>query len=189
MANNYCESSSIIRIPEEKRQQAQEIITRIKQELENSDEGYCGFWASIDDDGVWLRNDDTFNSEHAELLVRTLVNELELDGVFIVAWSYTCDKPRIGEFGGGAFAIQRGYETAFVDAECEAFKKLETLKALQDKKNNFQHHIMFESPLWEGWKHLMTLYGVDFDTAKQAGEQALFWYEGTTAFKIESIII
>lgn len=117
MANHYTHSSSIIRIPEGQREQAEAILARIEKEIEASPDEYCGFRATVEDDGMWIRDDDeSITPTHVALLVEALVEELDLPGIHVVSWAYTCSKPRYGEFGGGAFAAQKGQETAWIDA-------------------------------------------------------------------------
>jgi len=124
MANNYCESSSIISIPKDKVEQAKEIMARIASELESDpEEGYVGYEAVLEADGVWIHHDESINTDHSATLVRALVDELDLPGIFVCSWSYTCSKPHIDEFGGGAFAIQKGRDTIWVDAASEALRQ------------------------------------------------------------------
>ena len=120
MANNYCSSSSLIPVPESKRDLAEEIIQRVEAELEaDACEGYASFTATLEPDGVWIRHDESINPDHAATLVKALVEELDLEGVFVCSWAYTCSKPRTDEFGGGAFAVLKGEETVWVDAASE----------------------------------------------------------------------
>ena len=121
MANNYCESSSFITVPVNKIERAKQIAARIEGELENDpDEGYVGFAVEIEKEGVWIHANESITPEHVELLVSALVDELDLPGIHVCSWSYTCSKPRIDEFGGGAFAVQKGRDTVWVDAASEA---------------------------------------------------------------------
>ena len=125
MANNYCEGSSFLKVPEDKLEKAQVIIDRVEAEMENDEngDGYCGCQAELEKTGVWFHGDESINVEHAEIIARALVEELELDGKFTCSWAYTCSKPRIDEFGGGAFCIERGKDTRWVDAASEAEKE------------------------------------------------------------------
>ena len=54
--------------------------------------------------------------EHVEQIARVIIEELEIDEPFYCSWSYTCEKPRIDQFGGGALVVQRGKDTKWVDA-------------------------------------------------------------------------
>jgi hypothetical protein len=65
---------------------------------------------------VRLNGDESINPDHVEQIARALIEELELDKPFYCSWAYTCSKPRIDEFGGGAFAIVRGKQTYWIDA-------------------------------------------------------------------------
>lgn len=135
MANNYCESSSLIRIPKEQLERAKEIVTRVTAELEADEEWeYAGYLADADEHGVWIRHNESIETDHAEKLVRALVEELELPGVHVVSWSYTCSKPRIDEFGGGAFAVQKGHPTVWVDAASEAERQALLLAEKPDEQ-------------------------------------------------------
>jgi len=120
MADNYCESSSLINIPKDKMDEAAKIVERIENELGKNGEEWVGFAAEMVENGVWIYSDETINPERAEALVRELVEELDLPGVYVCSWSYTCSKPRIDEFGGGAFAVKKGKDTIWVDAATRA---------------------------------------------------------------------
>ncbi len=145
MANNYQESSSFLEVPEEKLPEAQEIITRIVEELEAGEEEYCGCSAEVQglegrqSCGVWFYGVESINVEHVAVIARALIEQLELDAPFICAWAYTCSKLRIDEFGGGAFVIKRGYETYWCDARIHVERQLESgglVPLTRDKKNN-----------------------------------------------------
>lgn len=116
MSNNYCEGSSLLKLPKKLHKKAQKIIDRVSSELENGDEGYCGVVAEMTDDGVWFHADENLNPEHMEIIARAVIEELKIDEPFYASWCYTCSKQRIDEFGGGAFAIKRGHDTFWVDA-------------------------------------------------------------------------
>lgn len=125
MANSYTESSSLLSIPKEKHSKAQEIIDRVKAELENGEEGYCGCHAIMQDSGVWFSGVESINPEHVELIARDLIEELEIDEPFFCSWAYHSDRPIVDEFGGGAFLIKRGYETYWCDARNHVEQQLE----------------------------------------------------------------
>ena len=122
MANNYCESSSFIKIDPGYIEQAGDIVTRVLAEFEETDEG-CGIIVDVEEHGVFIRGEETFNAEQAAVLVKALVEELSLEGVRMCSWAYTCSKPRIDEFGGGAFAVVKGQDTIFIDAASEVFNR------------------------------------------------------------------
>ena len=138
MANNYCISSSKLMCPEHENKKVQAIVDRVVKEIEegkHDDWDFCGVDASVEDDGVWFSADESVNLEHMELIARALIEELEIDEPFYASWAYTCSKPRIDEFGGGAMVIKRGYETYWVDAMSNARTTVERglLEKLKDK--------------------------------------------------------
>lgn len=125
MANNYTETSSWLDIPADKVEAAKLIIERVSSIIEADENGYgsCDCCADIEKHneryGVWFHADETVNVEHAELIARALVEELDLPGPFYCSWAYTCSKPRIDEFGGGAFVLAKGVPTMWCDARSE----------------------------------------------------------------------
>jgi len=125
MANNYCESSSFLKVPEDKIEKAQVIIDRVINELENDEDGdgYCDCQAEVEKTGVWFHGDENINPEHVAEVARALIEELEIDSKFTCSWAYSCSKPRIDEFGGGAFCIERGKPTRWINAVNEAEKE------------------------------------------------------------------
>jgi hypothetical protein len=114
MANNYCEGSSFLAIPKDKIGRAQAIIDKVEEELNRY--GYCECQAEVMDDGVWFHGDESMDPEHVAEFARDLIEELEIDEPFYCSWAYTCSKPRVDEFGGGAFVIVRGKKTYWCDA-------------------------------------------------------------------------
>jgi len=127
MADHYQESSSFLNLPKHKIEKAKEIIDRVTAELEESDDGYCGCKAVVEDNGVWLfSGKESINLEHIEAIARALVEELEIDDPFYCSWSFTCSKPVIDQFGGGAFVLKRGFKTYWCDAMIHVWQQAES---------------------------------------------------------------
>jgi hypothetical protein len=126
MANNYVEASSLIITRPEQREQAEAIIERIENEIDVDEEnsGYINFSAEVISEGVWIYSDEYIDTNQVEMLVRALVEELDLPGIHTFSFSVSCSKKRIGEFGGGAFAIAKGQPTVWIDAGLEAEKQM-----------------------------------------------------------------
>lgn len=111
-------SSKLVLEPDEVKK-AQAIIDKAVEDIEAGkvdDWDYCDCDAVLEDDGVWFHADESINVGHMEYIARQLIEELEINEPFYASWSFQCSKPRIDEFGGGAFVIQRGFETLYVDA-------------------------------------------------------------------------
>lgn len=116
MANNYCESSSKLVIEDKnKLDKAHDIIDRVCAVIEK-EQGYIDVVADVESDGIWFHHDESINPDHVEQIAKALIEELEIDEPFYCSWAYLCSKPRLDEFGGGAFVVQRGKETFWVDA-------------------------------------------------------------------------
>lgn len=110
----------MLHIPKDKIEQAKSIVERVEEELEDGEEGYAGFRAVLEEDGLWIYDDgENINTEHVAILAQVLLDELEIDEPFIFSWSYTCSKPRVDEFGGGACAVRRGKDPIWCDARNE----------------------------------------------------------------------
>ena len=116
MANNYCESSSKLYLKPEHLEKAREILARVAGEIEADPEDSLGVLIDVDDDGVWFRGEESINPDNVAMVAQELLDELEIDEPFVFSWSYTCSKPRIDEFGGGACALKRGQPAYWVDA-------------------------------------------------------------------------
>jgi hypothetical protein len=126
MANNYTQSSSFIPFAPEQEAAAHAIIEKVETEILEEFDEPAGFRANVETSGVWFSDDgESINPEHLERAVFALVDGLNLEGVFVCSWAYTCSKPRIDEFGGGAFAVAKGKETVWVDATTEARHQME----------------------------------------------------------------
>lgn len=116
MANNYTEFSSFMEISSNSIKKAQMIIDKAISEIESNDEN-VGCKVEIEEDGIWFGcYYGEGNPEHVEIIARKLVEELRVNKPFFCSWAHTCSKPRVDEFGGGAFVIQRGKETFWCDA-------------------------------------------------------------------------
>ena len=128
MANSYTYSSSLIEIPKDRHDQARAIIERITQECDEA-RGYVGFRAVMQHHGVLLLHADGqyFSSEQASVLVEALVKELSLPGIHVVSWADTCEEPFPDQFDGGAFAVQIGHATVWINAASDARKRAELL--------------------------------------------------------------
>jgi len=129
MANNYCQFSAALVVPKGRGKRAESIAARVAEELEKDEaEGCCGTGWSLEDEGsdsphIWFRSDESGTPEHAEKIAKAILEELELDGAFVLSWAFTCSKLRLDEFGGGACVVRRGMETVWVDAASEAQKQ------------------------------------------------------------------
>ncbi len=118
MANNYTQFSAFLQVPADKMDLAQVIIDRETGRLyDDEEEGYCGVKADMERDGIWFHVEESGTPAHCEVIARALVEELNLDEPFVCSWACTCSKPRIDEFGGGAFLVRRGKPTIWCDAE------------------------------------------------------------------------
>lgn len=87
------------------------------------EDGYLGFrWDVLGhapESTLWFSHDESINMESA-VAVAMIVLELEgNDGVYAAEWANTCDKPRIGEFGGGTVVFNRHRSEWMSSSEAE----------------------------------------------------------------------
>lgn len=106
MANNYCSSSSFLKLEKEQLEKVSQIIDKVVSDIEDVSLS----WA-IGSDGILFYEEECFEPEMLAEIVEKILEELKVNKPFLFTWAYYCDKPRIDEFGGGACLIQMGYET------------------------------------------------------------------------------
>lgn len=153
MANNYCQFSGILEIPKETKEQAVAIIRKAgmdhliseklaeedEESLEYDDERGVSFeGAEVFVDGerneVWFHSEEAGSIDAVEAVARALIDYFRIDDPFVLSWAFTCSKPRVDEFGGGAFCIVRGKETHWIDAMEDATQWGERNKPVAEKK-------------------------------------------------------
>lgn len=129
MANSYCETSSFLELTPEQIILAIPIIEKFTDEPdydENSDEDQewepFGAEVDVEENGIWFHGNEVNPEDIAELAL-AILEELKMDEPFVFSWAYTCSKPRIDEFGGGACAIMRGFDPFWVDATALASQR------------------------------------------------------------------
>ena len=119
MASHYLEFSEILVVDKADLEKAEAACKSAIAEIE-ADAGYCGCEASAVDDrahtGIWIRSGDSGDVDHAAYIAKAVVEALGIDEPFLLSWAFHCSKLRVGEFGGGAFAVRRGHKTKFIDA-------------------------------------------------------------------------
>lgn len=140
MANSYRASATWVGVPKEKIKLAEQAVesarAKIAEDLASQglDTESSLEVEVIDTDsesGVWIGEEEYFDPDQAEILIREVVELLELEGLFSCSWATYCSKLRAGEFGGGAFALSRGVDTVWIEPEQEARIQL---KAGNDKQ-------------------------------------------------------
>lgn len=116
MVDNYYKSSSKLFLTKEQLKKVGKIIDRVVADTVE-EEDYFGVEVTFQPDGLWMHGDDNFIPDHAARLAQTIIDELEIDEPFLFSWSYTCNKSRLNEFGGGACVISRKAEPYILDAQ------------------------------------------------------------------------
>lgn len=104
MANNYTELSFLLPVSECHRDKAMRILQSDMEQME-FDPGYVGFDASWEDDGIWFHHDESADVDAIIGVVQHIMKECDITEPVGFCWAFTCSKPRLDEFGGGAVAI------------------------------------------------------------------------------------
>jgi hypothetical protein len=116
MANYYNQFSAALNVGSKGNAlKAMEIYTKFRagKEAEEDEAGYCGFECSFHPDDhhepylwyLWIRSDESGNTDHVTEFVTRLGKELGLKGRWGFTWAEACSKPRIDSFSGGAVVI------------------------------------------------------------------------------------
>ncbi len=116
MANNYVLSSSLLELAPAQLKKAKAIVSRVVRRIETAEDSGCSVNVEWYDDGVGIYHDESACLDHVVKIVTTLLKGLRIDRPFVFSWAYTCDKPRIDEFGGGACVLQRGHKPHWIVA-------------------------------------------------------------------------
>ena len=125
MANNYCESSSKLKLTHEQLTKAIPIVEKVMAEIEK--EGHIGLGVVVEyEDGLWFYNEESIVPEQVVQIAQAVLDGLEIDEPFVFSWCFRCDKPRLDEFGGGACVVRRGKPAFWVDATSIALEHART---------------------------------------------------------------
>lgn len=151
MANSYCQGAFIVPLsPATEHEECKAAVQRgiekarlyqMAQEiLEEADrvgllveDFSCQVDVDFVNEGVFITSKvDEFNPEHAEIIVRELVESLELEDPVIASWAHVCDKNRPDCFGGGAFGVVKGRKTYWVDAQEHVINQMKAVTDLEE---------------------------------------------------------
>jgi len=117
MANNYVETSFIVPVPADKTEQAEKLVEDFINDPENQSNYYdCFFDYEFNNDGLWIHSEESCNVDAVIDCVQVLLDELDIDEPVAFSWAYTCSKPRVDEFGGGAACLRKGEEPIIIEA-------------------------------------------------------------------------
>lgn len=115
MANNYTQTSFIIPLTLEQIEYALNLCQRLENSDEEDDElrekileetEFLGFNYTKSPDGLWIYHEDSAYIGNIIGVITHLVDTFKLPPIGF-EYSYTCDKPRCDEFGGGAVWISQ----------------------------------------------------------------------------------
>ena len=120
MSDEYLNFSTCFEIKESEEQAAidsiQKTLESWKNDPENKDQE-PRLSAYVIDNTVWIttEHDEHGDTELAALILECLVEDLQIDEPIPLGYSMTCNKHRPGTFGGGAFIVQRGKPTKWIN--------------------------------------------------------------------------
>ena len=107
MADNYLQFSETVECTKDK---ALWLQTELDIAVDPGDGYYaypaCTHSYHADKGYVWVRSDGDIDA-----LLDTIAKfqlEFKIENPWSIQWSWTCSKPRVGEFGGGAAVVYKG---------------------------------------------------------------------------------
>jgi len=106
MANYYALFSTILPITQ---QQAEWLMQRLNEyeDNDNDDVGYVCESKWLDNEGLWLYSEETFDAETLAKHIQGMLKEFCMSGIIAIEWAEYCSKPLIGEFGGGWMVLTK----------------------------------------------------------------------------------
>lgn len=118
MANNYLQFSTIVsgltkeeeawvesefkRIEHPSDEEADSIIEKYNLGL---DEDSLDFEWALDDGSLWIGATESGNPDHVAEFMRDFLRANRPNEYLVMGWSFSCDKLRADEFGGGAMFV------------------------------------------------------------------------------------
>jgi hypothetical protein len=124
MADYYTQASEVYPLEADQVATAKQVVKDFEDAVESGefseDKDFVDFAWEFIKEGLWIHEDESLDLDQVEALIKRLQEALNDEKHFVMSWAGTCSKPRIGEFGGGAFAVKKGHPTYWVDARVSA---------------------------------------------------------------------
>lgn len=139
MANNYAQFSCLLPLTPEQTNYAKNLLTQMEDDdternhRRTTQRRYVYFQHNAESDGYWFHSDESGDPEQLALFIHHLIEKFDLPP-FGFDWAFTCSKPRIDEFGGGAVWITK-----------EGFEWLSTSNWLYEKQMNLSAMATFHT--------------------------------------------
>jgi hypothetical protein len=109
MADYYTQFSCLFDVGAENLARTQEILRNLEMDMDEQECASLGFQAEPSPESgpgaLWIHSDEWGDPEHVIAFVRRCAAEFKLTGQWGFSWSYSCSKPRLDGFGGGAVVI------------------------------------------------------------------------------------
>lgn len=106
-------------------------VAAVEEKLATLDSpGWIGCqWKVASHDGghfLWMAHDESIDLEVVVVIAQIMLELDDNDATFTLEWASICDKPRVGEFCGGAVAMNR-HDTAWMNTGAAAAKLCQQL--------------------------------------------------------------
>ena len=129
MANNYCMFSETI---DDLTSDEAAWLTAYMADLEVGENGK-GFDSEMEDGGLWVYSEGETGSGDIDQvidMVQKFLKKFRPDRAWVASWAFTCSRPIVGEFGGGAVVIT-ATDTKYVDARSWASQECSKIDAVR----------------------------------------------------------
>lgn len=126
MANYFTEFSCILPVgTTENAETTHQIRDVLAAEIECENDTPLGFEMQTQPDSnpsvLWIHSNECGDPAHVIRLVQRYAKTFSLSGKWGFAWSYTCSRPMLDGFGGGAHVLDLETGEAIAHVDCNTF--------------------------------------------------------------------
>ena len=126
MADYSTQFSCLLHVGTAENAAAAEMIRgEFAAELDRHEGVSLGFDMEVDHESgpgaLWIHSDDYDDPEHVIRFVLLCADAFAMTGTWGFSWSYTCSRPRLDAFGGGAHVLDLRTGETIADIDCASF--------------------------------------------------------------------
>jgi hypothetical protein len=144
MADLFTQFSCLLHVGTAENAAAAELIRgELAGDLDREEEVSLGFDMEADHESgpgtLWIYSDGYGDPEHVVRFVLRCAEAFSLSGKWGFCWSYTCSRPTLDGFGGGAHVLDLATRMTVADLDCSTFVDAHTASS-RDEAEEGRHH-------------------------------------------------
>jgi hypothetical protein len=144
MADLFTQFSCLLHVATAENATAADLIRgELAAELDREEGASLGFDMEVDHHSgpgaLWVYSDEYGDPEHVIRFVLRCAEAFSLSGKWGFSWSYTCSRPTLDGFGGGAHVLDLETGTTVADLDCNAFVETH-VATLREEPRMGEHH-------------------------------------------------